>query len=160
MKCMATDKIAGHLRKETFFNPATHTVLAKQQPSIARSFWITYGFPVITTRCSNTGPSAQKETYSRTIHALVNKKKLGYTVRYQIRDCYVEDHIDAISTILNHGHVGDVYNIGGGREISNIRLVKLICGYFDKINGKKRVGILTIRSNLLRTGQVTILDMR
>ena len=147
---ISTDEVYGSLTKlaEPFTernilqpsNPYSASKAAAEH--IARSFWITYGFPVITTRCSNNfGPFQHKEKLiPRTIHALVNKKRIGlYGDGTQIRDwLYVEDHIDAISTILNHGHVGEIYNIGGGREISNKRLVKLICSYFDKINGKKQ----------------------
>ena len=109
---------------------------------IARSFWVTYGFPVITTRCSNNfGPFQHKEKLvPRTIHALENKKAVGlYGDGTQIRDwLYVEDHVEAVNTILSHGDVGEIYNIGGGREVSNLKLVGLICSYFDKINGRQR----------------------
>lgn len=147
---ISTDEVYGSLAQ--LAEPFTETnILQPSNPysaskaaaeHIARSFWITYGFPVITTRCSNNfGPFQHKEKLiPQTIHALANNKRIGlYGDGAQIRDwLYVEDHIDAIKTILNHGSVGDVYNIGGGREISNIRLVSLICSYFDKINGKQK----------------------
>jgi len=52
-----------------------------------------------------------------------------------IRDwLFVEDHCDAIITVLNKGNIGETYNIGGNNEIKNIEIVNQICSTLDKIN--------------------------
>ena len=51
-----------------------------------------------------------------------------------VRDwLYVMDHVDAIDTILHKGRVGETYCIGGGNEMNNMRLVKMICDRIDYI---------------------------
>jgi dTDP-glucose 4,6-dehydratase len=52
----------------------------------------------------------------------------------QVRDwLFVEDHVDAINTVLSHGEVGEVYNIGGSSERTNLEVVNAICAALDEI---------------------------
>ncbi len=51
----------------------------------------------------------------------------------QIRDwVHVQDHCSAIWTVLNHGCVGETYNIGGNAELTNIEVTRSICAYLDE----------------------------
>ena len=94
------------------------------------SYWKTYGFPVIVTRCSNNyGPYQYPEkliplTFSR----INNKQKVPiYGDGLQIRDwIHVDDHCSGILSALEHGKLGEVYNFGGNSELTNIECVKKI----------------------------------
>lgn len=103
---------------------------------LVRSFWETYKLPVITTRCSNNyGPYQHSEKFIPTIvrKALNNEKIPVYGDGLQIRDwLYVEDHCRAIRLILEKGRLGEVYNIGGGNEKTNIEVVKHILDLLGK----------------------------
>ena len=108
---------------------------------LARSFFQTYGLPVITTRCSNNfGPHQNSEKFIPTI---INSISLGkeipiYGQGKQIRDwLYVLDHIDALLTVLDRGERGQVYNIGGGTELENIELAKQICTIMAEMMGRE-----------------------
>ncbi|MGD6895567.1 dTDP-glucose 4,6-dehydratase [Bacillus infantis] len=103
---------------------------------LVRSFRETYKLPVITTRCSNNyGPYQHSEKFIPTIvrKALNNEKIPVYGDGLQIRDwLYVEDHCRAIRLILEKGRLGEVYNIGGGNEKTNIEVVKHILDLLGK----------------------------
>ncbi|MCM3308582.1 dTDP-glucose 4,6-dehydratase [Priestia megaterium] len=97
---------------------------------LVRSYYETFGLPLITTRCSNNfGPFQHKEKFIPTIiyKALHNEKIPVYGDGMQIRDwLFVEDHCRAISLILEEGVFGEIYNIGGGNEKTNLSVVKQI----------------------------------
>ncbi len=103
---------------------------------LVRSFRETYKLPVITTRCSNNyGPYQHSEKFIPTIvrKALNNDKIPVYGDGLQIRDwLYVGDHCKAIWMILEKGNLGEVYNIGGGNEKTNIEVVKHILDLLGK----------------------------
>ncbi|MCA1036807.1 MULTISPECIES: dTDP-glucose 4,6-dehydratase [Bacillaceae] len=103
---------------------------------LVRSFRETYKLPVITTRCSNNyGPYQHSEKFIPTIvrKALNNEKIPVYGDGLQIRDwLYVDDHCRAIRLILEKGRLGEVYNIGGGNEKTNIEVVKHILDLLGK----------------------------
>lgn len=105
---------------------------------IVRSFNRTFGFPAITTNCSNNfGPFQNNEKLIPLILDQIkkNKKIPIYGSGTQIRDwLYVKDHCEAIKLILEKGKIGDTYNIGGENEIENIKLVKLIFKIYSKLN--------------------------
>ncbi len=96
----------------------------------------TYDLPVTVSRCSNNyGPYQfpEKLIPLMIIHALHDKPLPVYGKGLNIRDwLYVEDHCKAIDTILQHGKIGEVYNIGGYNEMRNIDIVKLICRTLQK----------------------------
>ncbi|NOR46371.1 MAG: dTDP-glucose 4,6-dehydratase, partial [Candidatus Delongbacteria bacterium] len=91
---------------------------------IVQSYYDTYKFPTLITRCSNNyGPYQFPEKLIPLIinNALNDKDLPIYGDGKQIRDwLYVEDHCDAIWTVLEKGKLGEVYNIGGNNEIMNI----------------------------------------
>ena len=90
----------------------------------------TYGLPVTISRCSNNyGPYQfpEKLIPLMVINALSGKPLPVYGKGLNVRDwLYVEDHCRAIDLIIRHGHIGEVYNIGGHNEMRNIDIVRLI----------------------------------
>ncbi len=91
----------------------------------------TYGLPVTISRCSNNyGPYQfpEKLIPLMIINCLHKKALPVYGTGENVRDwLYVEDHCKAIDLILRHGRIGEVYNIGGHNEMTNIHIVRLIC---------------------------------
>lgn len=103
---------------------------------LVQAYYDTYGFPALITRCSNNyGPYQFPE---KLIPLMINNAKDDkplpvYGDGMNIRDwLYVDDHCDAILTVLNKGKTGEVYNIGGNNEIKNIDIVKAILSKLDK----------------------------
>ncbi|NDB41269.1 MAG: NAD-dependent epimerase/dehydratase family protein, partial [Betaproteobacteria bacterium] len=96
----------------------------------------TYGLPTLTTNCSNNyGPFQFPEKLIPLIisHAIGGKALPVYGDGKNRRDwLYVKDHCRAIRLILEHGTVGEVYNIGGQAEIANIEVVRTVCRLLDK----------------------------
>jgi len=90
---------------------------------LVRSYFHTFHMPVLTTRCSNNyGPYhfPEKLIPLFVTNLMEGKKVPLYGDGMNIRDwLYVEDHCDAIWTVLNQGKFGEVYNIGGNNEITN-----------------------------------------
>ena len=97
---------------------------------IVRAYNETFGIPVNITRCSNNyGPyQFPEKLIPLMINNCLNEKELPvYGDGMQVRDwLHVSDHCSAIDTVLHKGKVGEVYNIGGNNEKTNIELVKLI----------------------------------
>ena len=98
---------------------------------LVRSFQNTYKLPTLTTHCSNNyGIRQHPEKFIPTMvrQALNFTPFTIYGTGTNRRDwLHVQDHCDAIFAVLEHGDIGDVYNIGGGEEISNLEIVNLIC---------------------------------
>lgn len=103
---------------------------------LVRAFHHTYGLPVLTTNCSNNyGPMQFPEKLiPLCIHnALAGKPLPIYGDGQQVRDwLYVEDHCEAIRTVLEHGQLGRVYNIGGWNERPNLEVVQMLCAELDR----------------------------
>jgi len=103
---------------------------------LVKSYFDTFGFPSLITRCSNNyGPyQFPEKLIPLIIHNALNDKNLPvYGDGKQIRDwLYVDDHNDAIITVLKNGNTGEVYNIGGNNEIKNIDIIKMILQYLNK----------------------------
>ena len=100
------------------------------------SYYKTYGLPITISRCSNNYGIHQ---YPEKLIPLMIQRALQeaplpvYGDGLNVRDwIHVVDHCRAIDTILQAGVIGEVYNIGGGKEIANIDLVKQILGILDK----------------------------
>jgi len=97
---------------------------------IVRAYRETYGMPVNITRCSNNyGPYQfpEKLIPLTTINCLKDKELPVYGDGMQVRDwLHVSDHCSAIDTVLHKGADGEIYNIGGNNEKSNIEIVKHI----------------------------------
>jgi dTDP-glucose 4,6-dehydratase len=102
---------------------------------LVRAWFHTYGFPVVTTNCSNNyGPYHFPEKLIPLVilNALNGKPLPIYGDGQQIRDwLYVGDHCSAIVEVLEKGKLGKTYNIGGWNEKANIDVVKTICQILD-----------------------------
>lgn len=102
-----------------------------------RAFHHTYGLPVLTTNCSNNyGPYQFPEKLIPLVilNAVEGKPLPIYGDGQNVRDwLYVEDHCRAIRRVLDKGKTGDVYNIGGNCERSNLQVVHGICSLVDEL---------------------------
>ena len=97
----------------------------------------TYGLPVVLSNCSNNyGPYHFPEKLIPVVilKALAGEPIPVYGKGENIRDwLYVEDHADALLTVLQKGELGRSYNIGGENEVRNIDLVEMICTALDRL---------------------------
>ena len=97
---------------------------------LVRAYFHTFKMPVLTTRCSNNyGPyQFPEKLIPLFVTNLIEGKKVPlYGDGMNVRDwLYVEDHCEAIWTVLNKGRLGEVYNIGGNNEIPNRRITETI----------------------------------
>ncbi len=142
---VSTDEVYGSLELDS--NDSFHET-TQYQPNnpysaskaasdhFVRAFHKTYGIPTIITNCSNNyGPGQNDEKFIPTI---IGKAKQDYNIPVygdglNVRDwLFVEDHCDGINLILEKGQIGEKYNIGGGVEIPNIELVKMILKAMNK----------------------------
>ncbi len=108
---------------------------------LVRAYHHTFGLAVTTSNCSNNfGPFQHQEKFIPTVirSCLQNQSIPVYGDGSNIRDwLYVTDHCKAIDLILHKGKIGEVYNVGGNNEWSNLDIVKLICKLFDQLNPQK-----------------------
>ena len=103
---------------------------------LVRAYHQTYGLPVNITRCSNNyGPYQFPEKLIPLMinNCLAGKKLPVYGDGLQVRDwLHVSDHCAAIRLVLERGKTGEIYNIGGNNEKTNLELVKLILQTLEK----------------------------
>lgn len=141
---VSTDEVYGSLGPE---DPAFHeaTTYAPNSPysaskaasdHLVRAYHETYGLDTTVTNCSNNyGPyQFPEKLIPLTIINILSGKPLPvYGDGLQIRDwLHVEDHCRAIALALEHGAPGEVYNIGGNGEITNIEVVRRLCELVDE----------------------------
>jgi len=111
---------------------------------LVRAYHHTWGFPVLTTNCSNNyGPFQfpEKLIPLMILNALESKPLPVYGDGMNVRDwLFVEDHCSAIRTVLANGRVGETYNIGGNSERANIDVVKTICDLVDEMRPRAAGG--------------------
>ena len=104
---------------------------------LVRAYHHTYGLPTLTTNCSNNyGPYQFPEKLIPLLimNALRGKALPIYGDGKNIRDwLYVEDHCTAIYEVLNKGRVGEVYNVGGNYEKTNLEIVHTVCQILDEM---------------------------
>ena len=104
---------------------------------LVRAWFHTYGFPVVTTNCSNNYGQYHfpEKLIPLVILNAINGKPLPiYGDGQQVRDwLYVGDHCSAIRAVLAKGTLGETYNIGGWNEKANIDVVKTICQILDEL---------------------------
>ncbi|WP_251551930.1 dTDP-glucose 4,6-dehydratase [Neobacillus muris] len=140
---VSTDEVYGTLGETGYFTE--ETPLAPNSPYSAskagadllvRAYHETFGLPVNITRCSNNyGPYhfPEKLIPLMIINALNDKELPVYGDGLNIRDwLHVEDHCQAIDLVLHNGRVGEVYNVGGNNERTNIDIVKTILKQLGK----------------------------
>lgn len=137
---VSTDEVYGSLGKEGYFTEKTpldpHSPYSSSKAAadlIVKAYYDTYKMPVNITRCSNNyGPyQFPEKLIPLMINNCLNKKPLPvYGDGMNIRDwLYVEDHCKAIDMVLHKGKIGEIYNIGGHNERTNIHIVKTIISY-------------------------------
>lgn len=103
---------------------------------LCRSFYKTFKYPILITRCSNNYGANQHQ--EKLIPLMIKKAKAGeklpvYGDGRNIRDwIHVEDHCSGIDIVLHNGKIGEIYNIGGKNEIRNIDIVKTILRLLNK----------------------------
>jgi len=103
---------------------------------LCRSFYETFKYPILITRCSNNYGANQHE--EKLIPLMIKKAKAGeklpvYGDGRNIRDwIHVKDHCSGIDVVLHNGKIGEVYNIGGKNEVRNIDIVKTILKLLNK----------------------------
>jgi dTDP-glucose 4,6-dehydratase len=139
---ISTDEVYGSTREGSFvetdnLNPSSPYSSSKAGSDLlARSFFITHGLPVIVTRCTNNyGPYQFPEKLIPLFatNLLEGKKVPVYGTGRNVRDwLYVIDHCRAIDFILNHGEPGEIYNIGGGAEKTNLEITAKILELLGK----------------------------
>ncbi|MDQ1000811.1 dTDP-glucose 4,6-dehydratase [Neobacillus niacini] len=140
---VSTDEVYGTLGETGYFTE--ETPLAANSPYSAskagadllvRAYHETFGLPVNITRCSNNyGPFhfPEKLIPLMIINALHDKELPIYGDGLNIRDwLHVEDHCQAIDLVLHKGRNGEVYNVGGNNERTNIEIVKTILKHLNK----------------------------
>lgn len=139
---ISTDEVYGTLGAEGMFTETTpyaptspYSASKAASDHLVRAWQETYGLPIVITNCSNNyGPYHFPE---KLIPVVILKAFAGeeipiYGNGQNIRDwLYVEDHADALLTVLSNGVVGRTYNIGGENEVSNLDLVHMICKILD-----------------------------
>jgi dTDP-glucose 4,6-dehydratase len=104
---------------------------------LVRAWHHTYGLPVITTNCSNNyGPFQFPEKLIPLMiaNAVAGKPLPVYGDGSNRRDwLYVGDHVAALCAVLEGGRVGEVYNVGGNAETSNLEVVQALCALLDEM---------------------------
>jgi len=132
---VSTDEVYGTMApgqvadEETRLQPNSPYAASKAASDLlARSYWQTYHFPVIVTRCSNNyGPYQFPEKLIPLMitNALEAKALPIYGDGLNERDwIFVEDHCAALDQVLRAGRPGEIYNIGSGQPITNLEIVK------------------------------------
>ena len=145
---ISTDEVFGTLGdigkfiEETPYDPSSPYSASKAgSDHLVRAWHKTYALPTLITNCSNNyGPYQFPERLIplMIINAINDKPLPVYGTGKNIRDwLYVIDHCEAILTVLSRGKVGQTYNIGGGNEVENLEVVKIICNVLDRLLPKK-----------------------
>jgi len=140
---ISTDEVFGSLGatgqfiEDTPYAPnSPYSASKAASDHLVRAWHETYGLPVVMSNCSNNyGPYHFPEKLIPVVilNALAGAPIPVYGAGENVRDwLYVEDHADALLTVLQNGAPGRSYNIGGENEVSNIDLVHQICAVLDE----------------------------
>jgi dTDP-glucose 4,6-dehydratase len=140
---VSTDEVYGTLGDTGYFLEDTpldpHSPYSSSKAAadlMVKAYFDTYKLPVNTTRCSNNyGPyQFPEKLIPLLINNCLNHKDLPiYGSGMNIRDwLYVEDHCSAIDIVINSGTIGEIYNIGGHNERTNMQIVKTIINYLNE----------------------------
>ncbi|MFP7675563.1 dTDP-glucose 4,6-dehydratase [Marivita sp. S0852] len=141
---ISTDEVFGSLgatgqfTEDTPYDPRSPYSASKAASDhLVMAWWHTYGLPVVLSNCSNNyGPYHFPEKLVPVVilNALVGNPIPVYGKGENVRDwLYVEDHADALLTVVSKGQVGRSYNIGGENEARNIDLIAMICALMDEM---------------------------
>jgi dTDP-glucose 4,6-dehydratase len=145
---VSTDEVYGSLGPDdapfsetTAYEPnSPYSASKAASDHLVRAYFHTYGFPTLTTNCSNNyGPYHFPEKLIPLVitNARAGKELPIYGSGLQIRDwLYVADHCSAIRRVLESGRLGETYNVGGWNEQTNIAVVHQICDLLDQLQPK------------------------
>lgn len=140
---VSTDEVYGDLEmddpaftEDTPYDPSSPYSASKAASDhLVRAWGRTFGLPIVVTNCSNNyGPYQFPE---KLIPVVILKALHGddipvYGTGENVRDwLYVDDHADALLTVLQKGELGRTYNVGGNNERTNLELVETICKLMD-----------------------------
>ncbi len=140
---ISTDEVFGSLEPEdppfteqTAYSPRSPYAATKAAGDhLVRAYFHTYKFPALIVNCSNNyGPYQYPEKLIplALMNAVEGRRIPIYGDGTQIRDwLYVDDHCRALIHVLKHGQLGNSYNIGGNVQVTNLSVVKRICGILD-----------------------------
>ncbi|GGE26175.1 dTDP-glucose 4,6-dehydratase [Psychroflexus planctonicus] len=142
---VSTDEVYGTLGETGLFTEETpyapnspYSASKASSDFLVRSYFHTYGMPVVTTNCSNNyGPHQHEEKLIPTIirKALAKEPIPIYGDGKNIRDwLFVLDHCKGIDLVMKDGNLGETYNIGGRNERTNIYIAEKICELLDEKN--------------------------
>jgi dTDP-glucose 4,6-dehydratase len=135
---ISTDEVFGHLGETGEFNEETpydprspYSASKASSDHFVRAYHHTYKLPVVISNCSNNyGPNQHEEKLIPTIiKSIIKQTPIPiYGNGLNVRDwLYVGDHVDAIDNIFHNGTIGETYCIGGGVQMSNLKLTHIIC---------------------------------
>jgi dTDP-glucose 4,6-dehydratase len=141
---VSTDEVYGSLGPDGLFTETTpyapnspYSASKAASDHLVRAWHHTYGLPVLTTNCSNNyGPYQFPEKLIPLFiqNALSGKPLPIYGDGANVRDwLYVEDHCRAIWRVLEAGRPGEVYNVGGNSERTNLQVVDTLCATLDEL---------------------------
>jgi len=149
---ISTDEVYGSLGESGLFSETTsydpsspYSASKASSDHLVRAWHRTYGLPVVITNCSNNyGPYQFPEKLIPLVilNALEGKPLPVYGNGQQIRDwLYVEDHAQALYTVVTKGQIGETYNIGGHNEKTNLEVVQTLCDILDELRPERPDGI-------------------
>jgi dTDP-glucose 4,6-dehydratase len=141
---VSTDEVFGSLGSSGRFTETTpyqpnspYSASKAASDHLVRSWFSTYGLPVVITNCSNNyGPYQfpEKLIPLTVAKALLRESLPVYGQGENVRDwLYVEDHVRALIKVCFEGTLGETYNIGGSCEKTNLEVVESICDYVDEL---------------------------
>ena len=145
---ISTDEVYGSLGTDGYFTETTrykpnspYSASKAGSDHLVRAWHKTYGMPAIITNCSNNYGPYQ---YPEKLIPLVIQKAVAleplpvYGTGDNIRDwLYVEDHAEALLSVLQNGKSGEVYNVGGNNEKTNLEVVETLCAGLDGLAPRK-----------------------
>jgi dTDP-glucose 4,6-dehydratase len=140
---VSTDEVYGSLGRDGAFSEDTpyapnspYAASKAAADHLVRAYRETYGLPALVTNCSNNyGPFQfpEKLIPLMILNGLEGRPLPVYGDGGNVRDwLYVEDHCEAVLTVLQRGAVGRKYNVGGGAELTNLQVVDRICGALER----------------------------
>ncbi len=146
---VSTDEVYGSLGIDGYFTEKTpyspnspYSASKASSDHLVRAYHKTYRIPVTISNCSNNyGPFQfpEKLIPLMIINALEGISLPVYGDGKNIRDwLYVKDHCKAVWLIMLEGKRGETYNIGGGNELENIRLVEMICDLVNELDTSRK----------------------
>ena len=141
---VSTDEVYGTLGESDLFTEETpyapnspYSASKAGSDHLARAWFHTFGLPVVTTNCSNNyGPYQYPEKLIPVVilKALAGEPIPVYGTGRNVRDwLYVQDHVEALEAAFERGQPGEVYNIGGHNEKTNLDVVRGICAVLDEV---------------------------